>query len=400
MINSFKIITTLSLVLCCFCLSAQWTQVASFPGAPRHHPITFSLNGFGYVMAGSSDTEDLQDLYKYDPIADSWTQLPDFPGGQRGFSYGVTSGDKAYVGFGATRINETTIRYFDLWEFDADSEAWTQLADCPCSGRRHPALVATSTHIYVGLGGDSQGNQNDWWAYEIATDTWEQKADFPSRERHHPYYFAIDDIPYVGFGHGAAIYNDFYSYDPSSDEWSYVNFIPSQGRVAGTQFSYGGKGYALSGDGDTHENLPTGEFWEFDPSNKSWTRLEPHPGIGRWAPGNFLIENQVFFLGGETDFLHNDMWTYTLEFVSNTTEAQTEGLELAMSPNPSSGMIFLETQESELTVEVFGLDGKLLYTKKAVRTQLDLSSLPSGSYSIRFTDSTSNKQVTKQVIIK
>ena len=36
--------------------------------------------------------------------------------------------------------------------------------------------------------------------------------------------------------------------------------FPSQGRVAGTQFSYQGKGYVLSGDGDNHYPLGTRNF--------------------------------------------------------------------------------------------------------------------------------------------
>ena len=70
--------------------------------------------------------------------------------------------------------------------------------------------------------------------------------------------------------------------------------FPSQARVAGTQFSYQGKGYILSGDGDNHYPLGVSEFWEYDPISDSWVQLPPHPGNSIWAPGSFVIGCNVF----------------------------------------------------------------------------------------------------------
>ena len=160
----------------------------------------------------------------------------------------------------------------DLWEYDSETEEWTQLADCPCEGRYHPAFVQLDDKIYVGMGNNSNGNLKDWWEYDIPTDTWTQKDDLPGPPRHHPYHFGIDDIAYVCFGHGnsmngnLSIYTDVYKFDPSTDEWTQLNEFPGEGRVAGTQFDYGGKGYVLSGDGDDHSFMEEGEFWEYDPA--------------------------------------------------------------------------------------------------------------------------------------
>ena len=106
--------------------------------------------------------------------------------------------------------------------------------------------------------------------YDINLDIWTSKNNFIGNDRHHPYYFSLGDYAYVGFGHGsmfgpgsnpssnAYIYNDFYRYDPINDSWLQLTDFPSEARVAGTQFSYNGKGYILSGDGDDHEPL---DFW-------------------------------------------------------------------------------------------------------------------------------------------
>ena len=49
---------------------------------------------------------------------DSWEQLPDFPGGSRSYSYGLTYDEMGYVGFGVG-----TEGYFnDLWKFELEDE--------------------------------------------------------------------------------------------------------------------------------------------------------------------------------------------------------------------------------------------------------------------------------------
>ena len=68
----------------------NWKTKASFPGAARHHPITFALDGNGYVLAGVTTTM-VKDFYRYDPLSDSWTKMADFPGPARGFAYAVTN---------------------------------------------------------------------------------------------------------------------------------------------------------------------------------------------------------------------------------------------------------------------------------------------------------------------
>ena len=45
-----------------------------------------------------------------------------------------------------------------------------------------------------------------------------------------------------------------------------------------TQFSYNNKGYVLSGDGDDHGPLSSGEFWEYNPLTDNWSQLPSHPG--------------------------------------------------------------------------------------------------------------------------
>ena len=287
-----------------FAFCQLWDQVSNFTGDGRHHPITFSNDEYGFVASGSY----LEDVYRYEKSNDTWVQLQDIPFSGRGYSYGVAVGDKAYMGFGSTSSGQYPA---DWWEYDMNNDVWTQKANFPGDGRQHPAMIVVNNKIYMGCGGNSSGNLGDWWEYDILTDVWSQKSDIIGNNRHHPFYFGIGDYAYVGFGHGSApgpgnnpssssyIYNDFYKYDPSNDTWIQLADFPSEARVAGTQFSYEGKGNVLSGDGDDHGPLDDGEFWEYNPLNDSWVQLPSHPGDAIWAPGNFVIGCDVYFLLGQ-----------------------------------------------------------------------------------------------------
>ncbi len=297
----------------------EWEQLAGIPDQVngttngRHHPVTFSINGLGYVLTGANWSEGFSNMFRYDPLANSWTQLADFPGGARAYAYGISYEQYAFVGFG----NSEGQTYNDLWRYDSTTDTWEEMTACPCTGRSHPAFVRWNDKIYVGMGDFADGNLKDWWEYDMQSNQWSEKTEFPGYERHHPYFFEIGDHVYVGFGHGDEgdpnIYNDFYRYAPATDSWEQLADFPGSGRVAGTQFSYQGRGYILSGEGENHTYLEEGEFWEYFSEFDLWIALPYHPGSGRWAPGSFVIDNYVYLTGGLSSLgTESDLLRYQL----------------------------------------------------------------------------------------
>jgi N-acetylneuraminic acid mutarotase len=337
-----------------------WDPAASMPGIGRHHPVSFSLNGFGYAVTGTTTQSGVSDdFYRYDPIADSWDVLPDFPGADRSYSYGGVFNGKGYLGFG---FGGTYLA--DLWEYDPVSGQWTQLASLPASGRMHPAFVITDEgKIFVGMG-NAGGNFRDWWEYEIATNVWTQKANLPGGARHHPFYFNIGKYPYVGFGHGTVVYKDLYRFDPDNNTWTRMADFPGEARVAGTQFSYEGKGYILSGQGQDEQNLDTGEFWEYIPTEDRWVALPPHPGSGRWAPGNFLIGHTLYLMAGESNTqMEHDVWKFDMATTSDAVDlAPEKDVSFTLYPNPVTGRLLhlngLPASQDIATIQVIGVDGR------------------------------------------
>lgn len=325
--------------------SMTWEAVASLPAPGRHHPITFANETHGFLLTGSTDLSSTSnDMYIYDAGTDTWIPvlsdavLP----AARSLSYGVvlpvTGNSKAYLGFGAA-VGGLFLN--DWWELDMVTLEWTQLTDFPGDARIHPAMNVvessdgTGWEIHVGLGQGLGGNYNDWWIYTIATDSWRQAPDFPSTERHHPFYFGIGKTSYAGLGHSnGLIERDWYSIE--NDVWTRLPdfsssnlddngdepvVVTTEARVAGTQFSIVlndvALGFVLSGDGDDHGTMSTGEFHAFVPESGLWKALPPHPGVSRWAPGSFVLRGttQVYFMGGydrSTEVLYDDMWKIDL----------------------------------------------------------------------------------------
>jgi hypothetical protein len=91
----------------------------------------------------------------------------------------------------------------------------------------------------------------------------------------------------------------------------------------------------LSGDGDDHESMETGEFHAFYPASGSstdgstksaaawWRQLTPLPGRARWAPGSFVLRGTTtaYFCCGYdrvTTILHEDMWSIDLSALFTT----------------------------------------------------------------------------------
>lgn len=372
-------------------ISAQiWEPTPAPPDFVTDHSFGFSISGKGYLVAGTTEFDGpSNEFFQFDPVTDSWAILDTFPGAARGYGIGDIWNGKAYFGFGVS----TTEMLNDLWVFDADSMKWMELDTCPCEPRLHPAMVALNGKIFVGLGNNSNGNLNDWWEYDIDSGQWSQKPSFPGSIRHHPYQFAADDYVYTGFGHGDGIFNDWYQYDPVNEAWLRVADIPSEGRVAGTQFSHAGNGYVLSGDGDDHSSMETGEFWSYDPILDIWSQLPPHPGKSRWAPASFLIDGVVYLFNGTAFFegqgyvYQTEAYKFDLDALISSDKNVDEQIDLTIYPNPANNEIGWQGNTNALDDKFWRItDSNGIVLKSGLlnwdnsNQKIDVGEFPSGLY--------------------
>lgn len=381
--SKFTLLSTI-LLLSGFIGAQTWEEKTAHPGDGKHHPVTFSIDSMAYLLTGSTDTDAVtKDFYQYDPVADSWTTLPDFPGDARSYAYGAATEDKAYIGFGASEFAYLD----DLWEYDPATGDWTELASCPCAGRAHPAFVIQDQRIFVGLG-NNPTNMKDWWEYNIATDTWRELTDLPGPTRHHPFYFAAGGYVFAGLGHGASIYKDWYRWDLDTETWDQMDDLPAQGRVAGTQLNIGDRGFVMSGDGEDHGTIATGEFWEYNYQTDTWMELPPHPGVSRWAPGSFAIGNTVYLTSGEVRSgnpdpgLKNDLWSFDLDAIASVENNEDLKAEITVYPNPTEKSLTINglNLSNAIALEVHDSSGKVIKSGELNSNTFDVSELNPGLY--------------------
>ena len=165
-----------------------------------------------------------------------------------------------------------------------------------------------------------------------------------------------------------------------------MNQFPGEGRVAGTQFNMNGFGFILSGDGDNHNYMDTGEMWRYNPADDSWLQFPSHPGKSRWAPGSFVINNEVFFLGGVNRFTN----TFPKDFVSfdmsaATLELEKEQLEnIYFYPNPANNIISWEYNEAITQATLINALGQLVSSIPNTAHKMDVSTMENGVYSLQF----------------
>lgn len=381
-------------------LHAQnWEEIEDLP-LGKHHPVTFAIDGYGYAATGwDQNVGPSDDVYKYDPVNDSWSTISDFPGAARSFGIGFEYEGDGYLGFGAT----STSYLRDIYRFDAATETWELVTLCPCQPRRHPAFLIKDDKIYVGMGDGPTGDLNDWWRYDMATDDWEQMPSVPGPNRHHPFQFVVNNELYAGMGHGGPIiYDDWYHFNTTTESWETLNDFSGEARVAGTQFSHGEYGYVLSGDGSDHSWMQEGEFWQYDPTTDDWNQMPSHPGISLWAPGSFVIGDTIYFLGGEnrqTGVIQSKAWKFVLPTPTPPLGLKNGTLsnQFMLWPNPANDVLNLKADFEIADVSIVSLTGQVVYSGAYNHHPISVVALPSGVYITQIIDATGKQHTARWV---
>jgi len=155
--------------------------------ARRYGAMSAASDEATFVFGGYGD-RDLNDLWRFDHDAESWTLLSphresaDWPAPRYGSSF-VLYDDLLYL-FGGRSREHPKRNYNDLWTFDVSERTWTQHQENRAPHRydetaEYPGYHAKSANAVVGTdwyvwGGEGrQGHVSDFWRFDLAAHEWQ-----------------------------------------------------------------------------------------------------------------------------------------------------------------------------------------------------------------------------------
>jgi hypothetical protein len=92
----------------------SWTRLADFSGPARYLATSFVIGGFGYIGSGINNDTIFGDIWRYNPINDSWSFISSMPN-PRYRAVALTINNKAYIGYGI--YEDPKYNYIDLYDF-------------------------------------------------------------------------------------------------------------------------------------------------------------------------------------------------------------------------------------------------------------------------------------------
>lgn len=140
---------------------------AQYPDEMAVAAIGTTVYMSGGFFPGSGGTEIVNDLWAYDTVADTWTQLADMPDTRENHAM-VAFGGKLYV-FGGD--NDSLDNSTTTWEYTPGTNTWAVKAVMP-NPRDFVRAVATATRIVLIGGYDDTGDVAEIDAYTVASNTW------------------------------------------------------------------------------------------------------------------------------------------------------------------------------------------------------------------------------------
>lgn len=299
--------------------SNTWNQKANVGNISRQFAVGFSIGTKGYIGTGSipnNNNVDSSDFWEYDSQTNTWTQIADFIGPARKYAVGFSIGSNGYVGTGNSGWSQY---HNDFYMYDSVANAWSQKASFPGLVRAAAVGFSIGSKGYIGLGHNGYLNSvyNDFWEFDPGLPgtpgAWSQKQSFSGPSRANAVGFSVGNKGYVGTGYisPGTYLNDFWEFDPNNGPngtWSQKADFDGVPRLSATGFSIGSNGYI--GTGRDSSGTLLSDFWEYDPITNSWNEKADFVGAPRGYAVGFSIGNNGYLGTGLTE--QSDFWQYCL----------------------------------------------------------------------------------------
>jgi len=220
-------------------------------------------------------------------------------------SVAYVANNSAYFGLG-------TVSDYSIYEYDFTNNAANLSSSLPISfqdkGPYNDATVFVHNDIpyFYGIG-DYEFSSFDKtiWKYSVTDNQWNPIGDYQGKGLSGVFHFLLDDKLIIGMGINYFDYvnqKDIWEYDLTNDTWTQKNDFPGGKRNNGISFTYNGEGYFGFGQGNdttTNAQIFFSDLWKYHPTNDSWEKIEDFPVNSKSNIYAFLIENTLYFGGGQ-----------------------------------------------------------------------------------------------------
>jgi hypothetical protein len=369
-----------------FCAQDYWYPRDTVKGSPKSVIASTAFQNIGLIIGGLDEFGFKRKMYSYSPFQDDWDEEVSLGGAsgdglERGSACAFTlfheNMQKAYVCLGQTQ----TVAYMkDLWEFNPQTETWSQKANFSGSARRQAVCFTSANVAYVGTGESASGLKNDFYSYNPETNTWTQVADFAGTARRDAVAFELNGFGFVGTGDDGTLKNDLWMYDFQSDTWIDKATFPGTPRAGAV--AWGALPVAYLGTGEDINGDFTNDLYEYNYYLNAWVQRANMPAPGRKNAFAFYI-NGVSYLGaGYNGNFLEDFWAYSGTAGLNSEET----VSLDLYPNPVQNQLNIHANQVIANCTIQAMDGKQLFasTEQCNQLKLDVSLWPVGTYLFLF----------------
>lgn len=270
---------------------------AELPTVRQEHGAA-ALDGEVYVLGGFTPQAS-SSVQAYDPEADTWRDVADFPAAFHHPNVAVVGGMIYVTGFHlGSSLRDADGRVF---AYDPATDEWLPRAPMPVGTDRGASCVATlGDDIYV-FGGASDVTMPDASVYDTVADEWTPLPPMPAL-REHCVAAGVDGKLYIVSGRANSIQGievESWVYDPETQTYAERSPLPTP-RAGGAGALLGGRIFVFGGEGNPND--PDGVFHDieaYDPSTDTWEEL-PDMTIPRHGYAAAVVGDRIYLPGGAT----------------------------------------------------------------------------------------------------
>ena len=286
--------------------------------------------------------------YKYDPVTNKWTSIADLPHTPNGSGFGgvthagiTNDGTDIYFSGGYTSNSSGTGQTFgvqQVWKYNVAANTYSKLPDLPIriAAGQLEYLNGKLHHI---AGTNAARTQDLGNHYVLDLDNlaagWKTLAPLPNPRQHAGSAVFEGKIYYFGGqrGHDSQLVTskDVHRYDPATDTWTKMADLPAPGNnglghISSSIVIAGERIIVLGGEAVQH--VSTNMVSAYSPASNSWTSLTPLPQA-RFSGVAAILNGLIYYTGGSKT---NSTFKGTPVSIANTRSMQASIAESELNP--------------------------------------------------------------------